>query len=139
MMPKQLLSLFAFDEFQVIISGTQLEIDVTDWHLNTVYHGGFSEEHKTVAYFWNFLQACSPDERAAILAFSTGYSRAPLFGFSSLTPKFCLCLDVQGSDDHLPTASTCANLLKIPAYSSYEILSSKCRYIISEKPGFHLQ
>lgn len=38
----------------------------------------------------------------------------------------------------LPTASTCMNLLKLPPYTSLEVMLDKLRYAITAGAGFDL-
>jgi ubiquitin-protein ligase E3 C len=136
-MTPRLLKLFTYQEFSMLLSGSSAEININDWKSNTVYNAPFSESHPTIIMFWKFMGSLKNDERSLLLAFATGYNRAPLLGFSSLAPFFCIATDPV-SDDHLPTASTCANMLRMPAYASYEILSLKFRKVIVENSGFHL-
>lgn len=39
---------------------------------------------------------------------------------------------------HLPTSSTCANILRLPNYSNKELLKEKLLYAIKAKSGFDL-
>ena len=41
-----------------------------------------------------------------------------------------------GDRDRLPTASTCANLFKLPDYKSKELLKKKLLYAINANAGF---
>ena len=63
--------------------------------------------------------------------------QSPLRGFRDLQPKFC----VRTADDdtsRLPTSSTCANLLRLPAYTEESDLRTKLLQAISEGQGFYL-
>lgn len=44
----------------------------------------------------------------------------------------------QGSQQRLPTASTCFNLLKLPNYSRKAILKEKLKYALAANAGFEL-
>ncbi len=63
------------------------------------------------------------------LIFTTGTSRLPIGGFKALSPKLTIVKRVfdqkEFPDDYLPTVMTCQNYLKLPEYSSYEILENK--------------
>ena len=48
--------------------------------------------------------------------FCTGTSRLPSGGFGGLDPKFTINVVPFSAATSLPTASTCFNLLKLPAY-----------------------
>ncbi len=64
----------------------------------------------------------------------------PLLGFGHLNPPFAIH-KAGGSDrtsEHLPTASTCMNLLKIFPYKSPDIMRQKLLYAIRSAAGFEL-
>lgn len=69
----------------------------------------------------------------------TGY----LPGFKALTPMFTVvCKPAEPpytSDEYLPSVMTCVNYLKMPDYSSLEILKARLDVAIKEGQGsFHL-
>jgi hypothetical protein len=118
------------------------DIDVLDWQRNTDYRGGLEPGEPLATWFWDEVRAMSPDDRAALLAFSTGSGRAPAMGFGSLMGyggkqhKFSLQL-VEGADaGHLPTAATCFNTLRLPPYLTREDLRRKLRAAVAESSGF---
>jgi len=84
------------------------------------------------------LSECKEAERAQFLHFSTSCSRAPLLGFGALFPKFCVQRVQRDSEEALPTASTCMNLLKLPRYTTKSKLKEKLLYAISSNAGFEL-
>lgn len=64
-------------------------------------------------------------------------------GFKSLTPMFTVvCKPSEPpltSDDYLPSVMTCVNYLKMPDYSTPDILKAKLAVAIKEGQGaFHL-
>jgi E3 ubiquitin-protein ligase TRIP12 len=66
-----------------------------------------------------------------------------VLGFKSLTPLFTVvCKPSEppyGSDDYLPSVMTCVNYLKMPDYSSLEVMRAKLLVAIKEGQGaFHL-
>eukprot|EP00455_Lapot_gusevi_P002096 TRINITY_DN1080_c0_g3_i1.p1 TRINITY_DN1080_c0_g3~~TRINITY_DN1080_c0_g3_i1.p1 ORF type:complete len:316 (-),score=75.15 TRINITY_DN1080_c0_g3_i1:36-983(-) len=127
------LDCFAAEELQQLISGCD-KIDIQDWRQHTVYP---NYDHDVVGWFWEVVESFSHEEQAKLLLFATSCSRAPLMGFASLQPKFSLNI-TRGSDDALPTASTCVNLLKMPAYRSRERLREKLLAAINSGAGFDL-
>ena len=74
----------------------------------------------------------------------TGSPRLPLGGFSRLTPKLTVVKTNptafgDNPDGYLPSVMTCQNYLKLPDYSSYEVLEKQLRYAIAgECQGFYL-
>ena len=65
------------------------------------------------------------------MKFLSGSKRMHAGGFAALNPRLTVVLKkVDGisnaaPDLHLPSVSTCAKYLKIPGYSSYEVLKTK--------------
>lgn len=53
-----------------------------------------------------------------------------------LTPSFCI--QSAGSEDRMPTASTCLNLLKLPIITHESILRDKLLQAIEQQAGFEL-
>ena len=76
------------------------------------------------------------NQRKKFLCFSTGSSRLPIGGFKSLSPKLTVvkkyCEEEHDPDNYLPTVMTCQNYMKIPEYSSYNILEKKLFMAMNE-------
>jgi hypothetical protein len=90
-----------------------------------------------VRWLFEILESeCTVDDMGRFLMFVTSCSRPPLLGFKVLFPKFCF----HRVPDHtrLPTAATCANLLKLPDYRSKEELKFKIIQAIRSEAGFDL-
>jgi E3 ubiquitin-protein ligase TRIP12 len=76
-----------------------------------------------------FMSELTLDERRSFLKFVTGSPRLPHGGFASLDPKMTLVhkkpLLLKDNPDHiLPSVMTCQNFVKLPSYSSFEVLKS---------------
>ncbi|KAL2187602.1 hypothetical protein L209DRAFT_685765 [Thermothelomyces heterothallicus CBS 203.75] len=119
-----------------------------DWSLETLMDSvkadhGYNMDSKTVR---NLLQAMSeftPAQRRDFLQFTTGSPKLPIGGFKKLTPMFTVvCKPSEApytSDDYLPSVMTCVNYLKLPDYSSIDVLREKLFTAIKEGQGaFHL-
>jgi len=128
------IRIFSLHELQELISGKEGDIDVDDWRRHAAYSGGYTDSHPTIEWFWQAINEFSPDQQAALLRFVSSSPRAPLLGFGSMYPSFCIHR-VDG-EMRLPTASTCMNLLKLPEYSSLELLRQKLLVSISSNTGF---
>jgi ubiquitin-protein ligase E3 C len=137
MINREWFLMFTSNEIQTLISGTEASIDVGDLRRHTVYSGGLTERHPTIALFWEVVRDMNDEERHALVKFVTSCRRPPLFGFAQLNPRFC----VHGAgevQERLPTASTCMNLLKLPIFKSREVLEEKLMYAIKSGAGFEL-
>lgn len=136
------LSMFNQSELQTLVAGNAGEVDVEDLRRNTIYSGIYSigddgQEHETCVMFWEVLRSMTNSERQKVLKFVTSTPRAPLLGFGHLNPRFSI-RDSSNDEERLPSASTCANLLKLPVYKSKEVLQRKLMYAINAEAGFDL-
>lgn len=130
------LRLFNHKELQVIIGGDTQEIDLADMRAHTVYSGDFTAEHPTMLMFWRILYSFTDIQKRQLLKFVTSCSRPPLLGFKELNPQFCI--QSSGTENRMPTASTCLNLLKIPIIKDEETMRSKILGAIEQQAGFEL-
>ncbi|CAE7433574.1 UPL6 [Symbiodinium pilosum] len=135
-LPLNWIRMFDARELGTIISGSSAGFDVADLKQNTVYNGGYTEQSPVIRWLWDLLETADAEDLGHFLMFATSCSRPPLLGFKSFEPKFC----IHKVDDpsRLPTASTCANLLKLPAYSSQQMLRDKLFQAIRSESGFDL-
>ncbi|RKF72857.1 putative E3 ubiquitin protein ligase [Golovinomyces cichoracearum] len=136
------ISLFNQSELQILLSGDSSEIDVEDLRRHTSYGGVYQigddgEEHETIKLFWKVMKSLDDSDRRRVLKFVTSSPRAPLLGFSELNPSFSI-RDSGGDGTRLPSTSTCVNLLKLPRYSSEDVLREKLLYAINSGAGFDL-
>lgn len=135
------LSIFSAPELQVIISGvTGSAIDVEDLKQNTRYaHGYLGPIDVNIIRFWNIVRDEMDDsDRAKLIRFVTSCERAPSLGFGSLQPLFTIQRVDSEGDSRLPSASTCFNILKLPAYSNQRVMREKLLYAIRSNAGFDL-
>lgn len=114
------LRMFNQQELQIVLGGASVPIDLADLRAHTVL-AGFMEHDATVKNFWKVLESFDNALRMKFVKFVTSCSRPPLLGFKELVPQFCL-RNAGVNDERLPTSSTCVNLLKLPNFSTYEIL-----------------
>ncbi|KAL7276902.1 Ubiquitin fusion degradation protein 4 [Rhizina undulata] len=141
--PYSALKAFTPDELVMLFGRVE-----EDWSLETLMDSikadhGFNMDSKSVR---NLLQAMSEynvQERREFLQFVTGSPKLPIGGFKSLTPLFTVvCKPSEPpytSDDYLPSVMTCVNYLKLPDYSSLEVLKQRLQVAIKEGQGaFHL-
>lgn len=136
------LSMFNQSELQRLVGGDSSEIDVEDLRRNTIYSGLYEigddgQEHPVIQMFWEVLRSMKDSQRRDVLKYVTSTPRAPLLGFSQLSPRFSI-RDGGRDITRLPSASTCVNLLKLPMYDSVEQLRDKLLYAVSSGAGFDL-
>lgn len=135
--PSAWMKMFDPYELNQLISGTSSGFDVADLRRHTAYGGGYGDGSPVVRWFWELLERRFTDEdRSKFLMFVSSCSRAPLLGFQSLSPRFCI--HRVPDNDRLPTASTCTNLLKLPDYTHPERLEQKLLQAVRAECGFDL-
>lgn len=121
---------------------------------------GFNMDSKSVKNLLQVMSELNAQERRDFLQFVTGSPKLPIggkclsistckcntdsfTGFKALTPLFTVvCKPSEPpytSDDYLPSVMTCVNYLKLPDYSTLDVLSARLKTAIREGQGaFHL-
>ncbi|ORY81328.1 Svf1-like-domain-containing protein [Protomyces lactucae-debilis] len=119
-----------------------------DWSAETLADNikadhGYTMDSKTIQNLISVLSQLDKIDRRAFLQFITGSPKLPIGGFKALTPQFTIvCRPHEApmtADDYLPSVMTCVNYLKMPDYSSREVLQTKLVLAMREGSGsFHL-
>ncbi|TIA17567.1 hypothetical protein D6C80_03880 [Aureobasidium pullulans] len=141
--PYSALKAFTPDEL-VMLFGRADE----DWSLETLMDSikadhGFNLDSASVKNLLQTMSEFTLPERRDFLQFVTGSPKLPIGGFKSLTPMFTVVCKPNElpliPDDYLPSVMTCVNYLKMPNYSTQEVLRAKLSVAIKEGQGaFHL-
>ena len=158
--PYSALRAFTPDEL-VMLFGRNDE----DWSLETLMDSikadhGYNLDSKSVRNLLTTMSQYTPEERRDFLQFITGSPKLPIggkhnihperrlftndiAGFKNLTPMFTVvCKPAEPpytSDDYLPSVMTCVNYLKMPDYSTLDVLREKLSVAVKEGQGaFHL-
>ncbi|KAH3682184.1 hypothetical protein WICPIJ_006847 [Wickerhamomyces pijperi] len=141
----QYFSMLAFnpDEITQIFGNAE-----EDWSYQTLLSSvhadhGYNLDSPTVQNLITVLSKLSLSDRRLLLQFLTGSPRLPIGGFKKLKPELTVVLkhneDGLKPDDILPSVMTCANYLKLPDYSSIEVLQQRLSQAFNEGAGaFHL-
>ncbi|KAK5773550.1 hypothetical protein RI543_005179 [Arxiozyma heterogenica] len=118
-----------------------------DWSTETLYtcitaNHGYTMDSATIHNLISIMSSFNLQERRAFLQFITGSPKLPLGGFKALKPKLTVVLKHAESgltpDEYLPSVMTCANYLKLPKYSSKEIMQQRITQAIHEGAGAFL-
>lgn len=121
---------------------------------------GFNMDSRSVKNLLQTMSELTLPERRDFLQFTTGSPKLPIggkqffeqltklsltysTGFKSLTPMFTVvCKPSEPpytSDDYLPSVMTCVNYLKLPDYTSLDVMRRRMNTAIKEGQGaFHL-
>ncbi|EDQ84653.1 uncharacterized protein MONBRDRAFT_30034 [Monosiga brevicollis MX1] len=133
--PAALLRLFAPAELRKLIRGEKQVIDVEEFRRHVVYNG-FRADDVPIQLFWSVVHEMDNDAREQLLRFITSCPRPPILGFQAMHPRIAIANSQDPS--RLPSAATCMNLLKLPPYTSREILKDRLYKAIYETEGFGL-
>lgn len=117
------LYMFSNKEFQVLISGAEIPVDIDDLRKNTKYGGDFEPDHPTIKLFWEVLANFDDLQRRQLLKFVTSCSRPPLLGFKVI--HFVFFLFIQPYRSSKERNILLLNLFVFTGFRS-TILYSKC-------------
>uniref|UniRef100_A0A7S2W8Q6 HECT-type E3 ubiquitin transferase n=1 Tax=Mucochytrium quahogii TaxID=96639 RepID=A0A7S2W8Q6_9STRA len=139
MIPRKWIQMFKARELQLLIAGSDEGYDIADMKTHCTYSGGYHPSQPYIESFWEVVSDFDREHKALLLRFITSCSKPPLQGFGALNPKFCIhCVRITKDEDRLPSASTCFNQLKLPMYSSKQVLKDKLLLAITSGAGFEL-
>jgi E3 ubiquitin-protein ligase TRIP12 len=104
---------------------------------------GFTTESRAIRHLVEIMTEYDSKGRRDLLQFITGSPKLPIGGFRGLNPPLTVVKKLHEppltADDYLPSVMTCVNYLKLPEYSSKEIMREKIRVAMEEGVGsFHL-
>jgi E3 ubiquitin-protein ligase TRIP12 len=126
--------LFAIDDLRLLTYSELVSLfgkAEEDWSYATLADTiradhGFTMESDPVRYLLEILSSLNDNEKRQFLQFTTGSPRLPIGGWKALRPVFTVVRKIPEAplqaDDYLPSVMTCANYLKMPAYTSKEIM-----------------
>jgi len=136
------LKCFLHEELESLISG---EVGhgkgIEKWNRKTLLEHvipdhGYNQESLAFVNFIEYMEGLNKDELRNFLLFITGSPRLPLGGLKSLRPKLTVVKrtwdEDKNPDEFLPSVMTCQNYVKLPEYSTLEILKKKMNYAVKE-------
>nr|CEL65448.1 TPA: Novel protein (Zgc:63649), related [Neospora caninum Liverpool] len=146
--PLSSLALFSPQERAYVVFGGGGRIgDSRFWNMehlraHIVPDHGFTASSATYIAFLEVLTEFSVEERRRFLRFATGTPVLPHGGFASLRPLMKVVRKPQENggegatcDDVLPSVMTCTNYIKLPEYSSKQILRLRLSVAMTEGQG----
>ncbi|OIW08755.1 hypothetical protein TanjilG_03431 [Lupinus angustifolius] len=111
---------------------------------------GYTAKSPAIVNLLEIMGEFTPEQQRAFCQFVTGAPRLPPGGLAVLNPKLTIVRKLssaaanvssngngpsESADNDLPSVMTCANYLKLPPYSTKEIMYKKLLYAISEGQG----
>ncbi|KAL8674711.1 MAG: hypothetical protein Q9168_000869 [Polycauliona sp. 1 TL-2023] len=134
------LSLFSPEEIELLVRGSDEQLDVATLRAVAVYEGwkekDRAEEEAVIRWFWEIFAEAAAKEQRALLSFITGSDRLPAMGATSLIIKIsCLGNDTR----RFPLARTCFNMIGLYRYRTKQDTGSKIWRAVTESEGFGLK
>lgn len=140
------LSTFTPDEMDELFCGCSEATWTRTWSESALQASikpdhGYTHDSEQIHWLIRMLASFDYQQQRKFLQFVTGSPKLPVGGFRSLNPPLTV-VKKSGSygngDDELPSAMTCYNYLKIPAYSTYEIFVQRFQVALRFIYSFHL-
>eukprot|EP01080_Neovahlkampfia_damariscottae_P001758 gene1758-527_t len=139
----QNLNSFSILELNKLINGEQQVLNENILLSYTKCDFGYTNSSKVIKNLFQVLSEFDLDSQRLFLQFVTGSSQLPVGGLAYLKPKLTIVRKLpetnQLPDDLLPSCMTCTNYLKLPEYTTKDILKKQLIKAITEGQGsFHL-
>ncbi|KAJ7401562.1 E3 ubiquitin-protein ligase TRIP12 [Pitangus sulphuratus] len=142
--PLSHLQYFYPEELEQLLCGSKTDT----WDAKTLMEccrpdHGYTHDSRAVKYLFEILSSFDSEQQRLFLQFVTGSPRLPVGGFRSLNPPLTIVRktfeSTENPDDFLPSVMTCVNYLKLPDYSTLEIMREKLLIAAREgQQSFHL-
>jgi E3 ubiquitin-protein ligase TRIP12 len=144
------LQIFSPHELDYLLCGRRelWEAETLADHIK--FDHGYTAKSPAILNLLEIMGEFTPDQQRSFCQFVTGAPRLPPGGLAVLNPKLTIVRKHSSSsgntasngtgasetaDDDLPSVMTCANYLKLPPYSTKEIMYKKLLYAINEGQG----
>ncbi|XVE67151.1 hypothetical protein DITRI_Ditri08aG0137900 [Diplodiscus trichospermus] len=150
------LQIFTPEELDYLLCGRRelWEAETLVDHIK--FDHGYTAKSPAIVNLLKIMGEFTPEQQRAFCQFVTGAPRLPPGGLAVLNPRLTIVRKHSSStsaaaaaaaaasngtgpsesaDDDLPSVMTCANYLKLPPYSTKEIMCKKLLYAISEGQG----
>ncbi|KAI3765712.1 hypothetical protein L2E82_15754 [Cichorium intybus] len=144
------LQIFSPSELDYLLCGRRemWEADTLVEHIK--FDHGYTSKSPVVINLLEIMGEFNPEQQRSFCQFVTGAPRLPPGGLAVLNPKLTIVRKhsstsnntasnasgvSESADDDLPSVMTCANYLKLPPYSTKEIMYKKLLYAINEGQG----
>ncbi|PPD87889.1 hypothetical protein GOBAR_DD15161 [Gossypium barbadense] len=135
------LQIFTPQELDYLLCGRRelWEAETLADHIK--FDHGYTAKSPPIVNLLEIMGELTPEEQRAFCQFVTGAPRLPPGGLAVLNPRLTIVRKYLGlflfesADEDLPSVMTCANYLKLPPYSTKEIMYKKLLYAINEGQG----
>lgn len=144
------LQIFSQHELDHLICGRREMWEPETMSDHIKFDHGYTAKSPAITNLLEIMADFTPEQQYAFCQFVTGAPRLPPGGLAALNPKLTIvrkhssattnaptngAATSESADDDLPSVMTCANYLKLPPYSTKEIMYKKLLYAINEGQG----
>ncbi|KAG6386395.1 hypothetical protein SASPL_155294 [Salvia splendens] len=144
------LQIFSPNELDYLLCGRRELWKAESLADHIKFDHGYTSKSPAIIYLLEIMGEFTPEQQRAFCQFVTGAPRLPPGGLAVLNPKLTIVRKHSSSmnttqnngsgasesaDEDLPSVMTCANYLKLPPYSSKDVMYKKLLYAISEGQG----
>lgn len=146
--PLTSLHIFSESELECLLCGGSDLWTTRSLFENIKFDHGYTSSSPSIINLLEIIGEFTPEQKRAFLKFVTGAPRLPPGGLAALNPRLTIVrkhptganggskgATTQAADGDLPSVMTCANYLKLPPYSSKEIMHERLMYAITEGQG----
>jgi len=127
----RLMSLMTGAELSLLVCGESV-VDLAALRAHTTYGATASANMQHVRFFWQALEAFTPEERRLFLKFIWGRNRLPFTEDDWGEQRMKIhTLEKPNPDQYFPVAHTCFFSIEVPKYTSSEVAYSKLLYSVN--------
>ncbi|CEH13488.1 ubiquitin-protein ligase [Ceraceosorus bombacis] len=141
--PISAMASFTADELVMLFGNTE-----EDWGESTLLSAikpdhGFNSESAAFRDIISIMASFGLNDRRRFLQWLTGSPKLPIGGLAGLHPQLTIVKRPHEApltpDDYLPSVMTCVNYLKLPSYSTKEVMRNRLETAMTEGgTSFHL-
>jgi hypothetical protein len=133
--PYSAMLVFTDEEICRLLRGNLSKLQVEDFKNHVSAAHGYEADSPQISYLFEVISEFCDDDKSLFVKFVTGSRTLPIGGLSVLKPKLTVAMrmmDDVAVDASFPSVMTCANYLKLPPYSTKEVLRERLLYAIRE-------
>jgi len=125
----EMTKILTAQELLTLITGESVVFTGQEFRDSIIASHGYSIDSPQITMMFEIIDEMSSEYKEKLIRFITGSPRLPVGGLQSISPRLTIAMRyVEGNemtDSTLPTVMTCTNYLKIPAYSTKQIMKEK--------------
>ena len=122
---KNIIQILTWKQLEEMVCGKN-KLDIKEFKAHTVYEG-YDGKEEIINWFWEWLEQSEESVKFKYLKFVSGRTRLPKSGFGF---EYRHAISKINQENSFPRSSTWFFTLKLPIYTSKNILIEKMEYVI---------